>query len=90
LPRAMASLCSWAARRLAWRESPARSHGVAELLAGGPAEVGVGGLAGLAGGGGDSGQADQRFGVGNRARQSPVPAGSRAARMVRLPANRKA
>jgi hypothetical protein len=62
LPRAMASLCSWAARRLAWRESPARSHGVAELLAGGPAEVGVGGLAGLAGGGGDSGQADQRFG----------------------------
>src|SRR6516165_3870921 len=63
------------------------ADGVAELLAGGPAEVGVGGLAGLAGGGGDSGQADQRFGVGNRARQSPVPAGSRAAWMVHLPAN---
>jgi hypothetical protein len=40
------------------------ADGVAELLADGPAEVGVGGLAGLAGGGGDSGQADQRFGGG--------------------------
>jgi hypothetical protein len=40
------------------------ADGVAELLVGGPAEVGEGGLAGLAGGGGDAGQADQRFGGG--------------------------
>jgi len=40
------------------------ADGVAELLVNGPAEGDGLLLAGLAGGGGDSGQADQRFGVG--------------------------
>src|SRR5215469_8031756 len=55
---------------------------VAQLLADRPAEGDGPVLAGLAGGRRGAGQADQRLGSGNRARQSPISVSRRAARMV--------
>ena len=55
---------------------------VAELFVCRPTESDVLDVAGLAGGGRDSGQAGQRFGGGERARQSPISLSSRAARTV--------